>query len=95
MATPLAVIVGETLPHCAAEHDTVHATPEFAESFNTVAMSCIAAPGCTVAEAGATVTLIAAAGIVTDTESDFEGSATDVAVRSTISVCIGAAEGAV
>jgi len=27
VATPVAVVEGETLPHCVAEHDTVHVTP--------------------------------------------------------------------
>jgi hypothetical protein len=38
VATPLAVVVGETLPHGAVGHVTLHDTPLFAESFITTAV---------------------------------------------------------
>jgi len=49
VVAPLAVEFGETLPHGAAEQETVHVTPTFAESFMTIAANCAVAPSSTVA----------------------------------------------
>jgi hypothetical protein len=59
VATPLAVALGETAPHGAAEHDTVHVTPLFTESLVTVAVTWVVAPACTVVVPAETETLIA------------------------------------
>jgi len=56
-ATPLAVAVGETDPHGAAEHDTVQVTPLLAESLLTVAVTCADPPAGTVDGSSATETV--------------------------------------
>jgi hypothetical protein len=50
VGAPLAVLVGETEPHCDTEHETIHVTPLLAESFLTVAVNCTVPPALTVAE---------------------------------------------
>jgi hypothetical protein len=57
VATPLAVVAGETAPHSAAVHTTVQVTPLFAESLVTVAVNCAVPPACTVAVLGVTETV--------------------------------------
>jgi len=56
VAAPLAVAVGETVPHGAAEHDTIQVTPLFVESLATVAVNWAVAPAWTVAVGGVTET---------------------------------------
>jgi hypothetical protein len=94
VATPLAVALGETVPHVAAEHDTDHITPLFAESFVTVAVNCAVAPACTVAVLGVTETAIPA-GTVMVADFDTEVLATEVAVMVTVKLAAGGAVGAV
>lgn len=43
------MVVGETDPHDAAEHETLQLTPLLAESLATVAVNCIVPAACTVA----------------------------------------------
>jgi len=58
VGVPLDVVVGETVPHCAAEQDTLQVTPLFAESLATVAVNCPVAPASTVAVVAETETLM-------------------------------------
>jgi len=53
VAVPLAVLVGETEPHEAAEQDTVHVTPFFDGSSVTLAVNCAVAVDSTSAALGA------------------------------------------
>jgi len=55
--TPLAVVVGETVPHGAAEHETLHATPLAPESRVTVAVNGAVVPAGTIAVGGTTDTV--------------------------------------
>jgi hypothetical protein len=93
VATPLAVAVGKTVPHGAAEHATVQVTPLFAGSLVTVAVNCAVAPACTVAELGATEIVVP--GTVMIAEFDTEVLATEVAVMVTIKSPAGGVVGAV
>jgi hypothetical protein len=97
VAAPLAVVAGETVPHGAAEHDTVQVTPLFAESLVTVAVNCAVVPAGTVAGFGATETVIVGTETVTVTvaEADFDASATEVAMIVTVKPADGGLEGAV
>jgi hypothetical protein len=79
--------VEETVPHDAAEHDTVQVTPLFAVSLVTVAVNCAVAPACSVAEFGVTATEIP--GTVTVSEPETEGSLKEVAVNVTCRSFIG------
>jgi hypothetical protein len=63
VGVPLGVVVGETVPHCAAEQDTLQVTPLFAESLATVEVNCAVAPASTVAVAAETETLMGGGGI--------------------------------
>jgi hypothetical protein len=63
VAAPLAVAVGETVPHGVGEQDTVQVTPLFAGSLMTVAVNCAVAPACTVPVFGVTETPIAGGGV--------------------------------
>jgi hypothetical protein len=58
VGVPLGVVVGETVPHCAVEHDTLQVIPLFAASLVTVAVNCPVAPASTVAAAAETATLM-------------------------------------
>jgi len=57
-AVPLEDVVGDTEPHGAAEHDTVHVTPRFAVSFVTAAVRLVVWPVWSETEVGDTETLI-------------------------------------
>jgi len=92
VAIPLAVVVGETMPHGATEHDTVQLTPEFAGSLVTVAVKFVVLLGWTVAEFGETDT--ATAGTVTVADPDFDVSTTEVAVIMTFMSLAGGLAGA-
>jgi hypothetical protein len=59
VADPLAVAVGETVPHGDAEQVTVQVTPLFDESLVTVAVICAVAPACRVVTLAETEALIA------------------------------------
>jgi hypothetical protein len=61
VAAPLAVAVGETVPHGAGEHDTTQVTPLLAVSFVTVPVNCAVPPACTEEVFAETETLIAGA----------------------------------
>jgi len=63
VATPLAVVAGETAPHGAAEQATVQVTPLFAESLATVAVNSAVAPACTAAVLGVTETVTLGGGV--------------------------------
>jgi len=58
VATPVSVKFGCTLPHGAAEQDTLQVTPSFDESLSTVAVTCALAPAATVEDADLTDTLM-------------------------------------
>src|SRR5260370_14999588 len=97
----MGVAVGDTLPHgipgspdTAGVHETFQVTPAFAASLLTVAVNCAVAPGCTVAVAGATDTVMPA-GTVIITEAVFVPSATEVAVSVTLRSLAGGIAGAV
>ena len=94
VATPLAVAVGETVPHGVGEHDTVHVTPWFAGSLVTVAVNLAVALACTAAVLGETETAIAA-GTVMVAEFDTEVLAAEVAVMVTVKLLVGGVVGAV
>jgi hypothetical protein len=94
VAAPLAVDVGEMLPHCVAEHDTDHVIPLFAGSLETVAVNFDVAPPCTVAVLGRTETAIPE-GTVMVAEADAEVLATEVAVMVTVTLLAGGVVGAV
>lgn len=63
VAAPLAVAVGDSEPQGGVEHDTVHVTPLFAESLETVALICCVPLACIVADAGETATLMGGGGV--------------------------------
>src|SRR5215469_17684038 len=62
VATPLPVVIGETVPHGALEQDSVQVTPRLAVSLLTVAVTCAVAPDCTVAGSRETVMVIGGGG---------------------------------
>ena len=93
VAAPLAVAVGETVPHGVGEHDTVQVTPLFAGSLLTVAVNCAVAAACTVAELGVTETVVP--GTVMIAAFNTEVLATEVAVRVTVKLLAGGVAGAV
>jgi hypothetical protein len=95
VATPLAVAVGETVPHGAAEHDTVQVTPLFVESLATVAVNWAVVPAWTVAVGGVTETETGVAGILMVAEAAFDESAPEVAVIVTVRSPDGGVVGAV
>jgi len=82
VATPLAVLVGDTLPHAAAEQETLQVTPLLLASFVTVAVKGCVVPAGTVAVAGATDTVIPVS--VTVAEAVLLGSAWATAVMVTV-----------
>ncbi len=92
---PLAVAVGETVPHGAAEHATVQVTPLLAGSLVTVAVNCFVAPASTVAVDGVTETERAVEGIVMVAEAVFDESATELAVIVTVKAAESGVVGAV
>jgi hypothetical protein len=92
MATPLAVDVGEGLPHGAVEHDTVQVTPLLLESPATVAVNCVVPVPETLAVEGTTVT--ATEGTVIVAGADLLVSATEVAVNVTVRLLAGSETGA-
>ncbi len=95
MATPVAVVVGETLPHGAGLQETVQLTMGVAEgSFITVAMNIAELPAITVALGGATVTEMGGGVMVMVAETDFVLLAVEVAVTVTV-LGVGTAAGAV
>jgi len=58
VGVPLAVVVGDTEPHCAVEQETVHVTPRFPLSFAALAVKLVVAAACKEAEGGETETII-------------------------------------
>jgi hypothetical protein len=86
--------MGETVPHDAAEHDTVQVTPLLAGSLATVAVNFAVAPACSVAVLGETETAIPT-GTVMVAEADAELLATEVAVMVTVTLLAGGVVGAV
>ena len=95
VAAPLAVAVGETVPHEAEEHDTVQVTPLFVGSLVTVAVNGAVAPASTVAVGGVTETETGVAGILMVAEAAFDESAPEVAVIVTVRSPDGGVVGAV
>lgn len=83
-ATPLALVVGETVPHGELEHWTDHVTPLFAGSPVTVAVNCAEAPGCTVTLAGITEIIKFDVGTVTVAEPIVVESAAEIAATVTV-----------
>ena len=61
---PLEDVVGDTEPHGAAEHDTVHVTPRFAVSFATAAVRLVVWPVWSETEFGDTETLMGGADVL-------------------------------
>ena len=93
MAAPLAVVVGETVPHGAGEHDTVQVTPLLAGSLVTVAVNGAVVPAITVADWGATETAVARTVMVA--MFVFDESATEAAVIVTVKAAESGVVGAV
>jgi hypothetical protein len=93
VAAPLAVALGKTVPHGAAEHDTVQVTPLFVGSLVTVAVSWAVPPASTMSVLWVTETVVSA--IVTVAEFDTELLATEAAVIKTVKSPPGNAAGAV
>jgi hypothetical protein len=75
-------VTGATLPHGAAEQDTVQLTPAFPPSLVTLAVNWAVAPTAKLADVGATETEIAVT--ATAPEADLVLSATEVAVTLTL-----------
>lgn len=93
VAAPLAVAVGETVPHGVAEHDTAQVTPMFDGSLVTVAVNCPVAPAATVVLLGATETVIPETVMLA--VPDTEVFVTEVAVMVTNKSPAGSVVGAV
>ena len=93
VAAPLAVELGDTVPHGDAEHVTVQVTPLLLTSFVRVAVKGAVEPASSVAEPGAMVT--ASDGTVMVAEALFVGSAADVEVMVTVRLLAGGVPGAV
>lgn len=64
VVAPLAVVAGDTLPHCAAEQDTAQETPLSEESFATVAIKLIDCPSSTLCAANGVMLTEICAGLV-------------------------------
>ncbi len=88
VATPLAVVVGETVPT-----DADQVTPPFAGSFMTFAVSCAMAPANNMVELEATETVIP--DVVTVAEADIEELVTEVALIVTVRMPAGGLLGGV
>jgi hypothetical protein len=97
VATPLAVVSGEIVPHWAAEHETDQVTPLFAGSLDTVAVTCEVAATCIRPTVDVTEIMIGriAALTVIVAEADFDVSETELAVILTVKPPVGALGGAV
>jgi hypothetical protein len=95
VATPLAVAVGETVPHGPGEHDTVQVTPIFDGSPVTIAVICAVVPIGTVASLAVTETISIAPAMATAAELDADLLATEVAVIVTVKALGGGVLGAV
>ena len=93
MATPLAVDVGETLPHGEDPHETVQVTPLLFLSFSRVAVNCTLWLPTTVGVAGATE--IPTDGTTRVEEADFVLSVADVPVTVSVMSLAGGVVGAV
>ncbi len=93
VAAPLAVALGETVPHGAAEHDAVQVTPPFGGSLETVAVNCAVPPASTVVGPGVTLTMIS--GTLTVAEANADALDTEVAVIVTVKTNAGGVPGAV
>ena len=93
VATPLALVVGETEPHGPGEHDTVQITPIFVGSLLTVAVICDVVLIGTVV--GFAVTVTAVPRTVTVAKFDTEALAREVAVMVTAKSLAGGVVGAV
>jgi len=87
VAVPLAVLVGFTLPHAAAEQEMLQVTPLLPASLVTVAVNWAVAVARTVALPGETETVMA--GTVIVAELDLVESATEVALTVTVRVLAG------
>ena len=70
VGTPLAVAVGETVPHGSLGQDTDHVTPWVTEPFVIVAVNCAVELGCIVAESGDTVTEIGGGELVAEPQPE-------------------------
>ena len=70
VGTPLAVAVGETVPHGALGQDTDQMTPLVTEPFMMVAVNCAVELGCIVAESGETVTKIGGGELVPEPQAE-------------------------
>lgn len=92
MGAPLAVAVGDTLPHGAAGHVTVQVTPFPLGSLKSVAVSGPVALASTLGAAGATVN--PTEGTTTVAEADFVMSVADVPVTVTFKLLAGSVAGA-
>jgi hypothetical protein len=93
VAAPLAVVVGDTLPHGAVEQLTVQLTPLLAGSPVTVAVKLKVAPARTVAVPGAMETVIP--GTVTVAAANAAAFVTELAVIVTPKSPAGGVLGAV
>ena len=82
---PLGVVVGETVPHCSAEQDTLQVTPLFAASLATVAVNCPVAPASTVAAAVETETLMCGGGWLEEPPHPELPAATTTAISIAVS----------
>jgi hypothetical protein len=83
VATPLAVAVGDTVPHGSVAHDTVQVTPLFDASLTTVAVTFRDFPGLTVCGVEGDKDTVGAV-TLTEPGADLVPSATDVAVTVTL-----------
>ena len=90
---PLLVDVGETVPHGAAEQDTVQVTPPLLASLATVAVTACVPVASIIASPGDTETVTPSTGMVPELETD--EFATAVAVNITVKPDGGTFEGAV
>lgn len=93
VGAPLAVAVGETLPHGAVAHVTLHVTPLWLASFRSVAVSPAVVLASTLGAAGDTV--IPTEGTTTVAEADFVASVAEVPVTVTLMLLAGSVAGAV
>jgi hypothetical protein len=92
VAAPLAVAVGETVPHGVGEHDKVQVTPLLIGSPATVAVSWTVPAACTVPVLWVIVTAVART--VTIAVALAEALATEMAVMVTIKSLAGGVVGA-
>jgi hypothetical protein len=94
VATPLGVVVGETVPHgdVAGEQESDQATPLLLGLLETTALSWAVAPGCSAAEEAEALTTRARS--VTDAAPDLVVSLTEVTVIVTVRLTASGVDGA-